>query len=159
MTRYSSSLSLAFTGIHQAANRGNHLIPAAAFARQLFPAGRAELVVLRALIVVRHAPFGSDPSLFFEAMQRRVQRPGFKLEHLTRSGPDRLTDAVAVLRPPAKGLEDEHVQRSLEQLDPVAVPRRLWHGCRHSTPKAGDCLRPDVPRSARASRSIGTDQR
>ncbi len=47
-------------------------------------------------------------------MQRRIERAGFDLERLFGMGVDGLADAVAVLRPPAKGLQDDEVERALQ---------------------------------------------
>jgi hypothetical protein len=91
--------------------------------------------ILGALVVVRRFPFGLDPTLLFEPMQRRVQRPGFRLENVARSGADRLANATPLLRRPAQGLRNQHFQRALEQLDPVpaasplAIDVSVLHPC------------------------------
>src|SRR5262249_32499801 len=54
------------------------------------------------------------------------------VEHIGRSRADRDADPVPVLRPPLQGAQDQHVERALQQLDPVRVPRLLGH--------VGDCL-------------------
>jgi hypothetical protein len=41
----------------------------------------------------------------------------FDLQHLLRPDADRLSDAVAVLGAPLEHLEDEQVQRALEEFD------------------------------------------
>jgi hypothetical protein len=56
--------------------------------------------------------------LLFEAVQGRVERSRFDLQRVTRGRPDHLRDAVPMSGSPSQGLEDDHVQGALEQLDP-----------------------------------------
>jgi len=55
--------------------------------------------------------------LSLEAMQGGVQRPGIHLERVGGVRRDHLGDAVTVAWTPAQRLEDDHVERTLEQLD------------------------------------------
>src|SRR5262249_10327531 len=72
-------------------------------------------------------PFRADPALFFEAMQCWIERTRLDAEGVRRFCANGLPDAVAVLRTPLKGLQDEHVERSLKKLDAVRVWFFLWH--------------------------------
>jgi hypothetical protein len=54
-------------------------------------------------------------------MQRGIQRAGFDLEPIIRLRADRLTNAVAVLASPLEGSENEHVERSLEEIQALVV--------------------------------------
>src|SRR6185503_7326363 len=65
---------------------------------------------------------------------------------------DRLADAVAVLRPPLQGPEDEHVERALEQLEAL-VGGLFGHSRRQST--ATDVERLRLVPSARAGSPEG----
>src|SRR5262249_38292947 len=87
-------------------------------------------------------PLRRDPLLALEPVQGGVERPGVDLQDVARARLDGLGDAVAVLRPPAEGFEDQEIERALEQLDAVLVARGLRHGCRQTTPMGGDCLQP-----------------
>src|SRR5262245_36603262 len=74
-------------------------------------------------------------------MQRRIQRAGLDLEQLFRLRPDRLADAVAMLRTPLQGPQDEHVERALKQLQPLIVGG-LGHSSRQPTTLDVGCLLP-----------------
>ena len=88
--------------------------------------GGGQPVDARALLVVGDLPRRRDPLAPLEPVQRRVQRAGVDLQHVARVRADGLGDAVAVLRAPLEGLEDEQVERALEQLDAVLVAGALW---------------------------------
>src|SRR5580700_5066777 len=68
-----SRLAFAATWAHEAGDGGAHLIPACELRTELFPSGGGELIVLGALVVLRVPPFGLDPTLLFEAVQRGVE--------------------------------------------------------------------------------------
>src|SRR5262245_6281555 len=73
-------------------------------------------------------------------MQRWIERTRLDAEAVRRFCANGLANAVAVLRTPLKGLQDEHVERSLEKLDAVRVWFFLWHVGQRITSKAVDCL-------------------
>src|SRR5262249_49255475 len=80
-------------------------------------------VVLRALVRFAQAPFGLEPPALLEPVKRRIQRAGFDPEQVLGLRADRLADAVAVLRPPLEGPQDEHVEGALEELQAPVVGR------------------------------------
>jgi hypothetical protein len=132
-----------FTRIHQADNRGAKLFPPAMLADELLLAGLGELVIFGALAVLRRSPFGSNPALLFQPVQCRVQGAGFRLQDLAGAGADRLADAIAMLRSAAQRLQNKHVERALEQLDPTLVAFTFAHGIGILLSQAVACLQGD----------------
>src|ERR1700722_17677767 len=75
------------------------------------------------------------------AAQCWIHRAGLYLQHLSRLGAQGLPDAVAMLGAPLKRLKDEHVQRSLQELDSILIRLTFWdHSVETVNPKAVECL-------------------
>ncbi len=81
----------------------------------LLPA-RVHRVDLRAPRVLGLAPFGVEPAGALEPLQRRQQRSGVDLEDAARDLLDTPRDAEAVHRLEAERLEDEQVERALNDV-------------------------------------------
>ena len=97
--------------VHDASDRIHELRPAILLARQLRFPGRRQLVVLRPLVGLAHAPLGLQPAALHEAVQRGVERAGFDLQQVVGLRADGLADAVAVLRAPTAGSEGSSMSR------------------------------------------------
>ena len=83
---------------------------------ELFPAGARERVELRAARVLRLAPLGVEPARALQPLERGEERAGIDLEHAARDLLDAPRDAEAVHRLEAERLEDEHVERALDDI-------------------------------------------
>ena len=101
--------------------------PAGLFGGQLLFARYGQTVDLGALLILGNFPLRGDPSLPFQAVQRRIERSGIDPQNLAGIGPDRLTDAVTMPRTPLQGLQNEQIERALQELDPVLIAILLWH--------------------------------
>src|SRR6185312_6693184 len=99
----------------------------------------------------RCLPLGGDPTAALEAVERRVQRAMLDDQHFARGVLDVLGDAVAVRGAEQQRLEDEHVERALEELELIAGLGHRVDG-RLSTISIVDTL-PSVNDSARARRT------
>ncbi len=88
---------------------------------ELLPAGAGQCVDARALPGVGQFPLSFHEALPLEAVQRRIQRAGVDLQPLAGVETDGLADAVAVPRSGLQRLEDEEVERALQQLDVVLM--------------------------------------
>src|SRR5688500_18654817 len=97
-------------GLHEPA-------PGRRLGAKLTPALDGQTVELRASIVRRELPLGLDPAALLQAMERWVKRTFADLEDLARQLLDPPRDGVAVGRSPAQRLEDEQVERALQQID------------------------------------------
>src|SRR5687768_4996054 len=96
--------------------------PGGRLGTELLPPFGGQLVVLRAPIVLGEAPLAFDPAAPFHAVQGRVQRPFFDLEHVIGELLQSSGNGVPVAWPPAQCLQHENVERSLQQ-----VYRRSTH--------------------------------
>src|SRR5215207_113691 len=65
---------------------------------------------------LRHAPLGLDEPFALHAVERRVERALADLERVVGGVLDPPRDAVAVARAPGEGLEDQGVERAVQQL-------------------------------------------
>src|SRR5687767_1845968 len=83
---------------------------------ELLPPGPGQRVELGPAASLVGLPHGSDPPLLLDPVEGRVERALLHVEHLVRHLADALDRAVAVQRPEREGLEDEHVERALEQV-------------------------------------------
>jgi hypothetical protein len=86
----------------------------------LTPCG-GEAVDACSLITLRYIPSGSHETLKFQPLEGWVQRPGFHLNSGFRALAYSLSDAVAVQMSEGQGAEDEHVQRTLQELDALTL--------------------------------------
>lgn len=97
-------------------HRADKLIPTAGLMSELLATGRSEAIVAGLAIILGRAPEGGDPTAVLEAVQRRVQRSVFHLQNFRRTVLNDVRNRVAVRGPWVERLEDQQVQRSLEQV-------------------------------------------
>src|SRR5439155_14047709 len=94
-------------------DRGGKAFPIGGLFDELLATHRSQLVEFRLAVVLRGAPFRTDPSLLLQTIERRVQRALLYLQNVSRHLPDEHRDAEPVHWTQLKRLEDEHVQRAL----------------------------------------------
>jgi len=102
-----------------------HAVPLFGFAFRPALSGRGKPVILRLPIVFRLAPFASDPALVFQAIRRRIQRALLNLQTIFRNLLDAQQNAVAVQWAEGNGLEDQHVERTLQNVQLVVHESNL----------------------------------
>jgi hypothetical protein len=102
--------------LQDAADGVGHPGPVLALLGELPAPGPRQAVVLRLPVVVGGVPLGVDPPLLLEAVQRRVERPLVHAQHITRDLLDALRDAPPMHRLERERLQDQHVQRALQQI-------------------------------------------
>src|ERR1700759_574578 len=82
--------------LKHASDAGDELVELREFGAELFAAGGSERVKAGAAIRFGHFPFGFDPALKEEALQRGIERAFFDSEDVLRDALDGERDAVAV---------------------------------------------------------------
>src|SRR6266480_4853193 len=117
--------SLFLIRLQHARDRVRKLRPFRAFSCQLLLSCRRQLVKLCPLLVLGDSPFRFDPFLFFQPVQRRIERTRIHLQQLAGAIPDRHANPITMLRPPLQGLQNQQVQRPLQKFNPVLVPLSL----------------------------------
>src|SRR5438093_13157418 len=91
-------------------------LPAFQLAFELFPPLAGQRVELCIASEIGRLPFGADPALMLETMQRGIQRALSDRQRVAREELDALGDAPAVQRRAGDGLPDEQIQGALEQI-------------------------------------------
>jgi hypothetical protein len=102
--------------LHHEADGLDESLPFALLGCQLVLARSGEPVVLRALTFLGHLPFRFQPTLLFQPMERWIERSGLDSQKLFGFLSDPLRDSQPVLRSPLQRLQDEHVQRPLQNI-------------------------------------------
>src|SRR5262252_6540899 len=118
----------------QELHRRRQPLPRAQLAFELPAPFARERVEFGVAAEIRRLPLGFDPALMLEAMERGIERPLSDRERVVREELDSLRDAPPVERLPGNRLEDQQIQRALQQVG------RL----RHSTPR----LSTTIPRTS-----------
>jgi hypothetical protein len=112
-------------------DRGGEPFPQRGFLLELFLPGLCKGVVLRAAVLLGHAPLRLDPPLIFEALQRRVERPLLDQQDVARQLTDTARDRPAVQRFEGQRLEDQQVERALDEVDGfrMSLPMMIYTSC------------------------------
>src|SRR5947209_15920724 len=83
---------------------------------ELFSADGRQPVLFSFAVVLGYCPFGGDPALQFDALERRIERTKFDVQRIAAARPNRFGDGIAVQRTEPERLQDQHVQGSFEQV-------------------------------------------
>src|ERR1035441_2372055 len=92
---------------------------------ELLAPRRGQPVEPRAPPQLGDAPFGTDPTLVLQPVQRRIERSLVDPQHIPRNLLDAFGDGPPVLRPGLQGAENEEVERALQEIE--------FHCCRMPT--------------------------
>jgi hypothetical protein len=66
-------------------------------------------------------PVSGHPLLLLQPVQRRIERAGIHSQPLAGVQADGLADALAMLRAPEKRLQNQQIERALQQLNAVLI--------------------------------------
>src|SRR5712691_9022694 len=108
ISRRKSRISLG--SVHDALDRANHALELPGLRCELLPSRARKRVITSPAVILRHAPFGFDPSVQQQALERGVERAFPDVQHVFGDAFQMLGDAVAVVRTRNEGLEDQHVK-------------------------------------------------
>src|SRR5947199_9563886 len=113
---------------HHTADGGDELIPPRFFHTELLPAGRGQAIILELSIhVAARLPLAGDPPSALQAVERWVERAVFDGEDVACGLANVIRDAAAMDRPEHEGFQDEHVERTLEELDLLVALAEAVH--------------------------------
>src|SRR5258708_22443002 len=116
---------------HHSRHSFGHLLPLRFFDQELLPAFiRQPVVFVFPIAVRRRLPFGSYPPSSLQTMQRAIERAVLRLQKFIRRSLNVFPDLVSVSRSIEKRPQDEHIQSSLEEPNPLL---RLFRHRRRST--------------------------
>ena len=86
--------------------------------QQLFlPGGRQPVVLEFAITVWGWFPLGTNPASLLEPVERWIQRTVLHLEKIVSRFLNMLCDLMTMQRCQKQGLQNQHVERSLEKVD------------------------------------------
>src|SRR5262245_10290210 len=97
---------------------------------EVLPARLRELVEPGLPVVPGHAPFGFDPALVFQALERGIQRAVIDEDRVFGLVLDRAGDALTVLRAEDQRPENQQIEGALEQGNAVAFVSSGRHSTR-----------------------------
>src|SRR5690606_41731269 len=120
-------------------------VPVLGFLAESFPAEPRERVEFGSAIVLGLAPLRADPAPLLELVQRRIQRSVADLKHVARKHLEPPTDRPAVHRLESEHLQNQQIERSLDEI------RRLTHTRFTSVTEADDT----APSARYARRTAG----
>jgi hypothetical protein len=89
--------------------------PCVGFRRELRAPLPSEAVQLRATTQLGLTPFGLQPAAPLHPVERRIQRAFFDDDGVVGGGLDERGDRIPVQRTAGQGLEDEGVERAVQQ--------------------------------------------
>src|SRR4051812_23675894 len=102
---------------HHQRDRGREPLPRCGFLFELLTPGASQRVVLRAALLLGDAPLRADPPLMLEPLQRRIQGPLLHQQDVVGELPDARGDRPPVHRLEGQRLENEQIQRALDEVD------------------------------------------
>src|SRR5215475_138713 len=111
-----SPLPCQLTGLHNLIDRRRQPLPIRGLFVELFAPGARQLVILRLAIVFGTAPFRRDPALVFQPVQRRIERALVDVQHARGRLLYPLRDAPAMHRLQRERLQNQHVERALQEI-------------------------------------------
>src|SRR5215211_3100067 len=112
----SSSTSNASGAPHDAVDGDEHAVEVGDLFTELATASGGERVVARATASRRRSPLRRDPATLLQPLERGVERSLLDRQDGVGQELDLLRDRVAVERLHGERLQDQHVERALEQL-------------------------------------------
>src|SRR5690606_31860740 len=109
-------------------------IPVRTLAGEPLSASARQRVELGPPVVLRGAPFGRNPAVVLELVQRGIERSVAYLQHLVGDLPQALANCPAMERFEGEDLQQQQVEGALDQIWRSAhVFTRLPRGYRHSS--------------------------
>src|SRR3954469_3467935 len=102
-------------GVYGLTDGGGEALPAGDLFAELPAAFRGELVVLGVAVVLGDPPARFDPPFPAHAVERGIERALLDAEHVVGGGLDPAGDPVAMHRAPGERLENEELDRALQE--------------------------------------------
>src|SRR5688500_9906890 len=106
-----------FGGCHHLPDDAHITRPALGLGAELASPAGGEPIELRIDVVLRETPLGLDEAARFHSVERRVEGRVLDAELTVGGLPQPAEDVVPVHGAPGEGLEDEHVEGALEDVD------------------------------------------
>ena len=119
------------------------LVPTAAFTSEMFSPGGRNAIILGFAIVLGDSPLGRDHAAVFEPLQREIKRSMIDEEDFLRLPLDASGNSLSMTSAKQHRLQNEQVQRTLQQRDTFALFLTGRHTTRSVLPLGSDVNRSD----------------
>jgi hypothetical protein len=120
---------LLLCGLQDTVDGADELLPATCLPEELFSPSGGELIKAGLAIVLGRAPFRTDPTAILQPVQGGVKRTVLNLQDFVGAVLDNVGNGVTVGWAEKQCLQDQQIERALQEIGFERRCASFWHGC------------------------------